>query len=1123
MLLNIQWARHHSDDLIAKLPQRKLAPLQPLWLCRSLLGARPAHHRASFYENRPCLSTSANARSVIPARNGRIPWHRFLTKPVILRWNKPLQRILHFRVRQRYEGLNENLGRPVVEEDKILQRHKGQGNHDSADAHLSCRRRKKRRIPPSKVLNQALRDTQNETSQTTQWSNKLDYSFQSPLSPTTTRQAAYNRFVSSDSTQELSLQKILASYFTEVTEAPNGDYYPRMLAKVFDSESVACLNSKGYDETDVVLWHWILSATSSERAALRLNFAWIIAAQRIVSEKPPIPVFVFLHLLRRKHISLHALFHLLLHAWQRLGGITPTYPFAFPTERFPVLARLRQGGENHLGPESLSLTANSNGNMYNMTEPSIMIMVVRLARHARKVWPASLQSIVTLFTKYINGHVHAPESFDKSVTSRLSKLYNKALSLVALPSSQNPYAQIGHHQQAQFIILRAMDAHKPPLVVNREGYRGVARVQLAHRKTCSEQNWADLKSDSWPPWKEDKLGFDAEKGVESGLSRAGHAMRKMHEAGYSMQEWEQTAQIYTGWDTDWSPTIQTRKIIPGTFPPSKSPLHVGSSAQSEKDEAIQNSGWAARVRATRTLDEAWACFLNYNRLRRGTDQQVYLAMFEKLFFDYKRCQDEEREVPKPITSSIYPGDGLEVYRKPTYANSAIYVPTPPPTIDAFLTLAKDHGAQPAGRLLAFLLGHSYSFQFGRKVYDYSYKSSPVIRSFLYRRGNDAIPAVAGAMKEWPGYLQAAFLRFVGKFMTPRRPRTSHAQATYNANGKYNFDSDRDLGLALLLKVKPHYLPAWYSVISTLASGPRPNHHGDGEIHLLDSLRVLEMVHRLQEIGLEPDMQGIQLMCVALEASLWAQDSSLTYSRGQDRQSGLCGDMDSEELQIARIIADANQASRALLVYIKEAFQRCISMSNLGTIFQHSPTSTSFSMLETHGDVNSLTRLPRISDMPPAATLHAFVRVLGLSRDYEGILQLAKWITQHAPTLQLANSERSRSTYMLKRVVIAIRVFLERAWEHETDKFGPYDSPEEESTGLERPLQEPELYDMSYKPDRLGGTVCQSVGEDGVSQMENGTEDLVQQAIDFLSSIDYDWGGWPTDDEIEDYFRKGRNF
>ena len=1177
MPLNVSCARRQTDELFNTLLLRRLARLRHQWPCleRRRAGLAPPralarlHHAHSIYDGRigrrqfstttarriprHCLPTlpfsleslcrergsidacqfrstfgvSFSERSrphIACLSNHQTRHHQSVARSLVSQCKDQSSHRAPVKLRKEVQGL-ERAENPCVQQDEIVclqqdeivslqQDETVSRPQDAAVTNLfnsaspSNRKKKRGRIPRSKALDDALSIVNGQAMRRTKWSRKADYSHQSPWSLGTRRRAGFQRIVVPESSLELSLQSVLASYMAIAARRSSRDDPSEALATIFNSDTIHYLKGKGYRETDVVLWHWILSAASSERAALRLNLAWGVAAQRTTREKAPIPVFVFLQLLRRQDLSLYALYYLIAHAWQRLGDVTPAVLFLVSRERFD--SAWAQYGERALessGAEPVSLLKKSDGKSDNMTEPSIMLMTVRLLRHARRLWPASFLSIATLFVTHVHGQAHASSSVGPSVASRLSNLYNTCLSLIAHPSSANPFNQVTHQQTAQFTILRAMDAHQPPLVVTRKGYRAVARVQLAHHKTLSEQSWADLKSASWPPWKEDKLGFDAEKGMENGLSRASYALRKMYESGYPAQVWEQTAEIYAGWDTDASPTIQTRKFIPGKLIPS----HVA------KDEPTDESTWAARVRATRTLDEAWSCFLQYNRVARTREQQVYLAMFEKLFFDAKRQHEEQRRLTNIQRHLAFPGDGLEVLPRPAYSNAAIYVPIPPPSIDVFLSLMKDHRIRPAPPLLASLFNHAPSFRFGRTAYEMSYKPLPLIRSFLYRRDDALIPDVAEAVKEWPEYLLAAFLQFVGKFMPPRRSRIDHGRTVMYP---HRTTADGDLALAILFRVKPRYLPAWYNVISRLTSVPGTPRPGDTDVHLSNSLCVSKITHAMQEMGLEPDMDGIQLLCVALEASLWAQRTHPGQPQRQAGDERLHVDSTCDEPHVTTLRDEAETASRDVLAYIKSTFQRRVSIRGTNAIFRDDSSISSTTRFQSSGAMDPITKLPQILDMPPAPSLHALVRVLGLLRDYHGLLQLTRWIAQHGPELHLASAEKGRDHDMLKRVLVATRAFLQRAWEDEVAKATSCDSSSDEHHGFEDSLTYPRNYGTFFATN-TSATSNQLHDTCAVSKSGKGAEELIQQAIDVTNSIDLHWGGWPTDDEVEDYFQRGR--
>jgi hypothetical protein len=56
-------------------------------------------------------------------------------------------------------------------------------------------------------------------------------------------------------------------------------------------------------------------------------------------------------------------------------------------------------------------------------------------------------------------------------------LYNRALSLLSIPSSLHPFHSSAYHQRAQFNLLRRMTEFEPALTINREGYRAITAAR----------------------------------------------------------------------------------------------------------------------------------------------------------------------------------------------------------------------------------------------------------------------------------------------------------------------------------------------------------------------------------------------------------------------------------------------------------------------------------------------------------------------------------------------------------------------------------------------------------------------------------------------------------------------
>ena len=455
------------------------------------------------------------------------------------------------------------------------------------------------------------------------------------------------------------------------------------LLDLLNKDNTHYLSIGGRDITDLMTWSWILTSETTERAATRLL---AVAHQSFTNEtgKWSIPAFVYIFLLRRRNISAEALRSLLIYAWELMQHSEKVQIPSLQLEKF---------GKEELESESLQVLRPIKG----ITERVFMVLVIRLLRSARRVWPAACNSIVALISRYLDGlnfrqGIPSQTDLNSEDIARLTYIYNTLLKLVALPASIGPFRSAFHQQRAQFSLLRRMNAFRPPLVVDRKGYRAVISMQLRHKKTLKEREWAQMKAKSWPPWKEEKLGIDADITVEHGTSRAMEAMRRSWEAGYAPDDWDAVASVLSGWDTDRSPTIQTRAV------------HQPSQAFRPADEMV----WVSRIRATRTLDEAWACFLSYKDQTHTYlgSSYVYHAIFAKILHDAKRpC------VAKPNTAPTIhideqqplPGDGVEVLAAPESPREAVYVRTPPPNIDEFIKMMAEDKVKPHGRLLSSML------------------------------------------------------------------------------------------------------------------------------------------------------------------------------------------------------------------------------------------------------------------------------------------------------------------------------------------------------------------------------------------------------------------------------------
>lgn len=362
-----------------------------------------------------------------------------------------------------------------------------------------------------------------------------------------------------------------------------------------------------------------------------------------------------------------------------------------------------------------------------------LVLLIRLLRHARAVYPSALPYIATLITT----HLH-PASYLPTLSPRLTATYNRLLSLFSYPVLDRPFKSLHLQQRSQFLLLRKMASLDVP--ITREGYRALTSVQLAHRKTAAEESLARSLASTWPPWPTARDGHAASAAaVLLPLSRAAQVLRQMLEAGYVWQGWETEAAVLAGTDTDASPTIQTRSFY-----------HGRRSSAAAKPCAL----WAVRVRATRTVEEAWCVFLAATEARELAPE-VWEEMFAKVLAAAKgrALRDKHRKRLENIQEAwqnadegagrlkigralqkwdqaqmllvarekhVLPGDAKEVAVAPISPSDGVYVDLPVPGVEEMFAMMRRVGGggsrvEVEPRLVAMLVKAAESVEAGEWV------------------------------------------------------------------------------------------------------------------------------------------------------------------------------------------------------------------------------------------------------------------------------------------------------------------------------------------------------------------------------------------------------------------------
>ena len=848
------------------------------------------------------------------------------------------------------------------------------------------------------------------------------------------------------------------------------------------------LRRYGWDITDLMNWSWILKAPRPDLATNRLTLI-TESFSKGMDVGQAVPFTIFLFLLRRQNHTALGLRHLLHHAWKFMSKASRALPLTSATTEEAVALALAKDSIEKVVP-------NPKENSAGIAEDVFMIMVIRLLRHARRVWPAACESITSMFCQYLNG-----SNFHRSISqsqAQLTFMYNTVLRLLCIPASLQPFISATPQQRAQFAVLRRMNQFEPPLAVDRRGYRAVTAMQLMHKKTAREREWALLKSRSWPPWKQDRLGTDAVIGPEYGITRAKEVMERAEEAGYAMNGWEDAASLLTGWDTDGSPTIQSRRAF-------------RSDEMRDRQVNIDAKIWANRVRATRTLNEAWALFQGYKDGRESLKEQVYLAMFEKIVFNTRRRAIHERKFSSQSQPpDALPGDKLEVWPEPTSPLENIYVRTKAPTIDEFIRLVDDDGVMVKGRLLALFLEHATSLAAGIRIVLTS--SLPLeYKSILLGDSSDnPVYKESKTLREIPPYIFASFLGFLS-----RAPRTLLKEG--GDGGSFDLPVDIVLSPTLisaplvhafrLMRLrKPVDRRPWTHLLGALSrkhvvvdhKSPKGNHNAQ---HVLSWTAVTRLLQWMDDLNVEHDLEVFMKVCRALENAtisslrLLHEESS---SRAPSEIVFMARDILSKGLAVVKAMfknvvrADSMQGEiPAKLLEEKteidhEVEQRVAQMSQATESAKDNGTDVSIDSDDPNGNKTFLPPsclLPRLLGAPRPACIHQFVRVLGLSCDYDGLLDLIEWMALYSDELKAQADEQRSGTRMFRRCLIATRVFLERSWTY-------YDMPERDKHVLIERQVEPapaEVWEATKKVIE-----------------ENGS-----------------WGGWPSDEEVEEYIQIGR--
>ena len=799
-------------------------------------------------------------------------------------------------------------------------------------------------------------------------------------------------------------------------------------------EELRCLTRKGYSETKPAIWAEILlqkDSTSATRALFREECSATGA-----------PFFLINFMLRRTHISAPALRYLLLCSLHYLRrALSPA-----DGVRQRHIDKVDQIGVFHI--------------------------FLRLLHHARLTWPESIPCIASIITSYLPRP--SPEARQKQVAARVrtTRLYNRGLHLLALRTRINPVRNAYFQQVAQFDILAGMASASDPISITEQGYQAIVQVQLLGKKSAKDERWARLKYKGWPPWKEAKNRLDEDIGLEQGMSNAQRALASMEEAGYFKGNWGHAASLLAGWDTDGIPTIQSRSN------PRRATALEGRTSTVPPPMAAQI--WSARVKATRTLHQAWACFLEYEKDTSEAHQWLYESMFERVIWDSKRSNTTrvERAINLEEPYSALPGDGLEVEAPPTNPVEAVYTASRPPSFEQLLGHMHSRSVKPSGSLLQLILANSPTFDSGIEslIASNDVYKQPLLGLLTFQRGTGYV------QYELPNPYLSAFVQFLCRFPDARVHPTHFGTSAPFRQWPLKRRTALLHAIILVHDMKPDTLSPWLSILGAITTAPKLflRHVVDtnariGEAHALLRFQMARsFLASMIASGLEADADVLRKICVLFTKAVLVARSMRPESAMQTGTSALGSQpldklLESYNCEMQRPM-DTSEAASDLLAggsqFIRLLFQSVVCTSDA--------LLSSMDLAGLEPDAERL--VPRIANTPNPSTLHAYVLSLGALGDFEGLLSLVKWMRTHSKALNFVAEQEGNGRHRRRGMLVAIRVLLEY----------PSDHMQVKGFGLA----------MSPAP-----------------------EEIIALAREEMAAID-GWLGWPTDDEVREYCSAG---
>jgi len=693
------------------------------------------------------------------------------------------------------------------------------------------------------------------------------------------------------------------------------------------NRAMSTLRNAGFNTDDVAKWAWVVSPHDGEEMATRFLFLPL---------KNP-PLFLLLHILRKDISRVKTLKKLLIYIWKHIMGKSSAYDDPLSGQEISV------GSPSPAVMQALSIYTESEPDAPILKETEYTVMITRLLRQCRRLWPAAVLSVSyavgPIMDSILAESSGDPKNLDRRMHRKLCHLFNYTLTRLSLPAATEPMKSMAHNWQAQKVLLNLAGQFQPPLFLNGSAYRAVVRVLAAQKKTEREAMVSNRRSRSWPPWRIEQDGMDTCRELADDLSRSVLAAMRMTESGYREDDRVRALKILGGQESDGTPTIQTRKL-PGPW------------------NRMQE--WAARIEATRDVEEAWSAFVNFRQQQGKPSLSMYFAMIQKL-------QHEIARTRRGVEYDASPGDGREVL-PPSHDNfSTFYCRQlqPPSVKELYKQMITESHQRPTGRFLSYMVSNARTPQEGLWYLQRSNISNEAIQ-FL-RTGRGDVPNLVEQLND---DIFAAFIKLLCRFAL-------RSEASNQSRDFKDFFVNPLLHCHQILKRSQiRFRPAWYELFEGLS---RRDIIVDRDIDdrfqndIFSWQVTAAALDDFHQLGLELDHRGFQIIC-----------------RGFEKAAVASSHPGYEQL-----------FAQSQIRILKERFAE---------ISEALPWGCEYG-------------IPRLLFPIGGAHLHPYVRVLGVIKDYDEIIHLLEWMVENHKPLNDSVSQSRNNAKMVRNTIVAMKVFL----------------------------------------------------------------------------------------------------